>query len=157
MLRLLRLGIYITCSVMCQTTASWVYFHTIKISKILVYSANSGLIYFVDQKLILFISHRSAPTKSSKPQMISIIPKPQHLQLLPGDILLSTPIKMAGINGLLENLDSFPSIFGSLFQPASAGSKAPLLVDLDPGLESDIGAEGYRLNIQLQTCGHICW
>ena len=48
---------------------------------------------------------------------------------------------------LLENLDSFPPIFGSLYQPASAGSKAPLLVDLDPGLESEIGAEGYRLNI----------
>ncbi len=79
--------------------------------------------------------------------MISIIPKPQHLQLLPGDILLSTPIKMAGINGLLENLDSFPSIFGSLYQPASPGSKTQLLVNLDPGLESDIGAEGYRLNI----------
>lgn len=79
--------------------------------------------------------------------MISIIPKPQHLQLLPGEIQLSTPIEMAGVNGLVENLDSFPTIFGNLYQPASAGSKAQLLVDLDPGLESEIGAEGYRLNI----------
>jgi len=82
--------------------------------------------------------------------MLSLIPKPQHLQLLQGDIQFSAPLQLWGINGAEVMLDRLPNLFGELFHPSSTGSNAQLRLEIDPDLRDDVGAEGYRLNITTQ-------
>ena len=82
--------------------------------------------------------------------MISIIPKPQNLQLLPGEIQLSIPILVTGNTGSQSQLDRLPVLFGALIQPSPPGSKTQLRLEMDPGLVNDIGSEGYQLIINPQ-------
>ena len=79
--------------------------------------------------------------------MISIIPKPHNLQILPGDIQLSIPITVTGINGAQEMLDHLPSLFGDQFHPLPTGSDAQLMLEFNQDQSSEFGSEGYQLTI----------
>jgi hexosaminidase len=79
--------------------------------------------------------------------MISIIPKPHHMQLHPGEMQLSTPISVTGINGAHSWLERIPGSFGDHLLSVPNASDAQLLLDLNPDLSYEVGAEGYQLTI----------
>ena len=78
--------------------------------------------------------------------MISIIPKPQYLQQLPGEMKLSTPIEFCLEGDKHAALERLPGILGDLFQPAAAAANAQVKLILEPEMEGEVGTEGYHLN-----------
>ena len=74
--------------------------------------------------------------------MVSIIPKPQHIQRKQGDIQLPIPIPINDGAGIL--MDTFP--YG-LFRPASPVENALLVLEIDPDMNNQLGKEGYQLSI----------
>lgn len=79
--------------------------------------------------------------------MIAIIPKPQNLTLLPGEILLSTPITLSGNTSTQPVRDHFVSSDGTVFKDIPAEPDANIWLELIDELEAELGGEGYRLDI----------
>lgn len=79
--------------------------------------------------------------------MITIIPKPQTLTTLPGEILLSTPITLSGNDGSQSTQVHFASSYTQTFKAIPARSAAQISLELLEEMIVDLGGEGYQLDI----------
>jgi len=79
--------------------------------------------------------------------MQAILPRPNKIQVHPGELLLSTPITVSGSLVLFTLLEHLPGIQADLFQPVPEGVESQLRLELDPQLENHLGTEGYQLEI----------
>jgi len=82
--------------------------------------------------------------------MIKIIPKPQNLTILPGEIQLSPPITLSGNDGTQTTHVHIASSYPQTFRAIPDGSAAQILLELLENLSDDLGEEGYRLEISSQ-------
>ena len=79
--------------------------------------------------------------------MQAILPRPNKIQVQPGELQLTKPITVCGSPALYTELEHLPGIQADLFQPVPIGNQAQLLLKLDTQSNSELGPEGYRLEI----------
>lgn len=79
--------------------------------------------------------------------MIAVIPKPEKLSILPGDLHLANPITISGEGEAKQVLVHFARSHERLFKFEASDLEAQVLLKLREDLRQDFGSEGYLLDI----------
>jgi hexosaminidase len=77
----------------------------------------------------------------------AIIPKPEKITILPGEIHLASPISISGEGGAERILIHFASIFEQFFDFIPSNPAAQVFLELDDDMLNDLGWEGYRIDV----------
>jgi hexosaminidase len=79
--------------------------------------------------------------------MLAIIPKPEKLTILPGELHLANPITISGDGEAKQVLVQFASSLEQFFALKPTSQEAQVLLEIREDMQEEVGCEGYLLDI----------